>query len=126
MRKSEAEHLLEQLEDQYEGELNICVANLDDLGFDVPKNEHPYFVVGVETGEEEEEEDEDATSLQKIIRERYEVIAWDSSSRGWRVEKVKSWQIQQESKPSGSLYIYDTRNRKFVPANRFYLPPRSS
>lgn len=119
MRKSEADHLLDVLQNTHEGDLKLTVANLDDLGFDVPDEEHPFFVVGVEAGEEE------TSRIMRKITEKFEVVAWDESSEGWSVKKVKSWQIECQTGVSENLYIYDTRSRKFVPPEQFYLPPRS-
>jgi hypothetical protein len=115
MRKSEADLVLKYLREHYEGPLSLQVVNLASLGFQLPGGEPPYFVVGQEPTDEE---GEDKDTLQ---RER-EVVVWDQRSSGWTVRHLREWEINRAGQRGRELYIYDTRNREFVPPEKFHIP----
>lgn len=134
MRKTEAQHLREQLSETYEGDLELMVLDLNDLGIRVPSSEHPYFVIGVdrdqsgdeEPGQQEEnEQEESGKPVKKVLKERFKVVVWDNRSSGWKVERMRSLEVQDTSSIPFQLYIYDTRQRKFVPLKKFRLPTGS-
>lgn len=121
MRKSEAEHLLEHLEDYYEGPLELEVWNLARRGprFRFEQGEHPFFVVGYHPGSDQESVQEERT--------REEIIVWNERGQRITVERTRTRRLVEESEMhEAELYIYDTRRREFVPASRFHLPPDPS
>ncbi|MFB6355322.1 MAG: hypothetical protein ABEJ65_02265 [bacterium] len=115
MRKSEAELLLERIEQDYEGSLSLGVVNLRSLGFRFPEEEHPYFVVGYESDEEEE-------THESTLQQQREVVVWDDRTSGWSVRHVQKWEISRSGRSGKELFIYDTRNREFVPPEEFHIP----
>jgi len=116
MRKSEADLLLNLLRNQYEGSLKLGVMNLRSMGFQLPPNEHPYFVVGYE------EDPNNQEGEQSVLQRKHEVVVWDQKSSGWSVRHVQEWEINRAGKSGRELYIYDTRNREFIPPEKFHIP----
>lgn len=130
MRKSEADLLLEKLEDEYEGDMELRVMDLGEIGLEVPQEEHPYFVVGLEIDEDRDEETPDDVSdlvkkHKQVLKRQFNIVVWDNRDSGWTVKKMSSWQVQQCESIPFRFYIYDTRAREFVPVDKFQIP-RSS
>lgn len=114
MRKSEANLLLDYLEETYEGPLSLHVVNLRSLGFQLPPHEFPYFVIGREQSEQGQ--------TNEVFHKQREVVVWDQQSGGWSVRKVQEWEISRAGKRERGLFIYDTRKRQFVAPERFQIP----
>ncbi|MFB6344257.1 MAG: hypothetical protein ABEK50_00585 [bacterium] len=125
MRKSEANMLLEHLEDTYEGSLKLEVWNLEGRGhpFNLPGLEHPYFVVGVRP----EGEQGTVPVRQENHEESEQIVVWNTEGKRMSVKSVKARKLTSQLKLEESdVYIYDTRRREFVPAEKFRLPPNPS
>lgn len=126
MRKSEAEMLQEQLEEYRGEEWKMTVVNLRNLGFHVPETEHPYFVAALRSEQEDEEEsDSENDQVEKVFKQESEVVIWDDTQKSWSVHRATKWQIQRHAQHEQTVYIFDTRKRKFVPLDQFQLPPES-
>ncbi len=121
MRKSEAELLQEQLEDRYEEDWEITVVNLRNLGFFVPETEHPFFVAGLRR-----RENQDSSGTRKLFEQKSEVVIWDHHRNNWSVHRVTQWEISRHEENERELYIFDTRERSFVPIDQFQLPPTAN
>lgn len=123
MRKSEANMLLEHLKQDYEGPLKLEVWDLGGRGhpFNLPDLEHPFFVVGVRA-----EEDEGTVPV-KTKEKSEQVVVWNAKGKRMSLKSVKCRKLtSQLDIPDSDVYIYDTRRREFVPAEKFRLPPHSS
>lgn len=123
MRESEAEHLLELLKETYEGPLELEVWNLERRGprFHFQQGEHPYFVVGYRP------DNGGSDSVQAAEHSRQEILVWDDRGRKITIQRTRTRRLVEEARMRESeLYIYDTRQREFVPASRFRLPPDPS
>lgn len=125
MRKSEANMLLEHLKDTYEGPLKLEVWNLEGRGhpFNLPGMEHPFFVVGVRP-----EDEEGTVPVKKKTAEQSEqIVVWNTKGKRMSVKSVQARKLTSQLKIEESdIYIYDTRRREFVPAEKFRLPPNPS
>lgn len=115
MRKSEADLLLDHLQSHYDGSLRLQVVNLKSLGFQLPPEEPPYFVVGSEGATDNESGD-------KVLQREREVVVSEQQSSGWTVKHLREWEISRAGNRGNELYIYDTRNREFVPPEKFHIP----
>ena len=123
MRKSEADMLLEHLKDDYEGSLKLEVWDLGGRGhpFNLPDLEHPYFVVGIRP------EEDQATVPVKKEEKSEQIVVWNAKGKRMSVKSVKARKLTaQLDIPESDIYIYDTRRREFVPAEKFRLPPHPS
>lgn len=123
MRKSEANMLLEHLKDTYEGPLKLEVWDLQGRGhpFNLPQLEHPYFVVGVRP------EEDQGTVPMKTEEQSEQIVVWNADGKRMSVKSVQARKLTAQLEISESdLYIYDTRRREFVPAEKFRLPPHPS
>jgi len=118
MRKSEAELLQEQLEEKYRDEWELTVVNLRDIGFFVPETEHPFFVVGLR-----KRNNEDTPPARQMLEQKSEVVIWDHHRKNWSVHRVTQWEIKRRDQQDREVYIFDTRERTFVPIDQFQLPP---
>jgi len=127
MRKSEAEMLREQLEEHHGNEWNMTVVNLRNLGFHVPKTEHPYFIAALRSNNDgnDHEEESDEQVVKKVFEQKSEVVIWDNKKKSWSVHQATRWQIQRHAEHEQAVYIFDTRERSFVPIDQFQLPPES-
>lgn len=125
MRKSEANMLLEHLKESYEGSLKLEVWNLEGRGhpFNLPQMEHPFFVVGVRP-----EDEEGTVPVRKKETEKSEqIVVWNTEGKRMSVKSVQARKLTSQLKIEESdIYIYDTRRREFVPAEKFRLPPNPS
>lgn len=121
MRKSEAELLLDHLQEEYDGPLTLEVWNLQHRGhpFNLPEMEHPYFVVGIPSGVEQ------GPVLRESKQEETEkIMVWSSEGKQMEVERIRCRKLTKEMSISESeVYVFDTRRRDFVPASKFRLPP---
>lgn len=127
MRKSEAEHLLEHLRDQYDGPLQLMVGDIREVAgrnVAIPENEPPYVVIGVQPEEQEDEETTRAHGIRENIRSKKEVVAWQEVEGQWKMRRVKSWQVTRTfgTPLTRDVYVYDTRKREFVPVRQFRFP----
>jgi len=122
MRKSEAELLQEQLEEYHGNEWSMTVVNLRNLGFHVPETEHPYFIAALRANHEDASREE---TVKKVFEKKSEVVIWDNNKKSWTVHQATRWQIQRHARHEEKVYIFDTRERQFVPIDQFQLPPES-
>ncbi len=127
MRKSEAELLQEQLEEQKGEEWSMTVVNLRNLGFHVPETEHPYFIAALRSNHTESNDSDDSTeqNVREVFQQKSEVVIWDNHTKSWSVHRATRWQIERHAQHEQKVYIFDTRERKFVPLDQFQLPPES-
>jgi hypothetical protein len=124
VRKSEAEMLLEHLEKNYEGSLKLEVWDLADRGhpFNLPQIEHPYFVVGVRA-----ENDQGTVPVKTEKKETEQIMVWNTKGKQMSIKSVRARKLTAQLELDESdIYIYDTRRREFVPADKFRLPPHPS
>lgn len=115
--------LLEHLKDTYEGPLKLEVWDLQGRGhpFNLPQLEHPYFVVGVRP------EEDQGTVPMKTEEQSEQIVVWNADGKRMSVKSVQARKLTAQLEISESdLYIYDTRRREFVPAEKFRLPPHPS
>lgn len=125
MRKSEAELLKEQLEEYRGDEWSMTVVNLRNLGFHVPDTEHPFFIAALRANKEQQEGESEETPVEQVFQQQSEVVIWDSQQKTWSVHRATKFQIQRHAEHERTVYIFDTRERKFVPLDQFQLPPES-
>ncbi len=127
MRKSEAELLQEQLEEYHGNEWSMTVVNLRNLGFHVPKTEHPYFIAALRANQQQSDGEEKSgeETVKKVFERKSEVMIWDNNKKSWSVHHATKWQIQRHASHEQKVYIFDTRERQFVPIDQFQLPPES-
>ena len=124
MRQSEAIMLLEHLEDDYDGPLQLEVWNLQQRGhpFNLPEMEHPFFVVGIPKNVEE-----GRVPVKQTKTEKEQIVVWNAEGKKMNVKGYRCRKLTAQSRISSSeIYVYDTRRREFVPAPKFRLPPDQS
>jgi hypothetical protein len=116
--------LLEHLEKTYEGSLKLEVWDLADRGhpFNLPQLEHPYFVVGVRP-----ENDKGTVPVKTEKKESEQIMVWNTEGKKMSIKSVRARKLTAQLELDESdIYIYDTRRREFVPAEKFRLPPHPS